>query len=187
MNDRALVLRRAQRRRPDRGAARPATPPRPLASLSPGVIDTLVQQYREHPGWTAQLHVDNLRAALAGTGLSVPSYPTVRRYLKAQGMFRQAAPKRTSAGAVLARDRLEHREVRSFELDHVSALWHLDFHHGARRVLTRAGTWRSPSCWASWTTARAWSATCSGTWTERAQSLVHGLSQAFMKRGCRVR
>ena len=76
--------------------------PRPrgrFASLSPGVIDTLVQQYREHPGWTAQLHVDNLRAALAGTGLSVPSYPTVRRYLKAQGMFRQAAPKRTSAGA----------------------------------------------------------------------------------------
>ena len=30
VDDRALVLRRAQRRRPDRGAARPATPPRPL-------------------------------------------------------------------------------------------------------------------------------------------------------------
>ena len=29
--------------------------PRPrgrFASLTPGVIDTLVQQYREHPGWT---------------------------------------------------------------------------------------------------------------------------------------
>ena len=33
---------------------------------------------------------------------------------------------------------------------------------------------RSPSCWASWTTARAWSATCSGTWTRarRAWSMV---------------
>ena len=160
--------------------------PRPrgrFASLSPGVIDTLVQQYREHPGWTAQLHVDNLRAALAGTGLSVPSYPTVRRYLKAQGMFRQAAPKRTSAGAVLARDRLEHREVRSFELDHVSALWHLDFHHGARRVLTRAGTWEKPFLLGILDDRSR--LVCHLQWylDESAQSLVHGLSQAFMKRG----
>ena len=61
----------------------------------------------------------------------------VRRYLKAQGMFRQARPKRVTAGALAARDRLERLEVRSFEVDHVNALWHLDFHHGARKVLTR--------------------------------------------------
>lgn len=30
-------------------------------SLSPLAITTLTQQYREHPGWTAQLHFDNLR------------------------------------------------------------------------------------------------------------------------------
>jgi len=39
-------------------------------------------------------------------------------------------------GAIAARDRLEQREVRSFEMEHVGALWHLDFHHGSRRVLT---------------------------------------------------
>ena len=58
-------------------------------SLSPQVIETLVAQYREHPGWTMQLHVDNLRAALAGSATPVPSYPTIRRYLLSQGLFRQ--------------------------------------------------------------------------------------------------
>jgi len=33
-------------------------------SLTPLVIDTLTLQYREHPGWTMQLHFDNLCAAL---------------------------------------------------------------------------------------------------------------------------
>jgi putative transposase len=154
-----------------------------FASLTPCVIDTLVLQYREHPGWTAQLHVDNLRVALADSGETVPSYPTVRRYLKAQGMFRQARPQRTSEGAVRARDRLVQREVRSFELDHVSALWHLDFHHGARRVLTRAGTWEKPFLLGILDDRSR--LVCHLQWylDETAQSLVHGLSQAFMKRG----
>ncbi len=113
-------------------------------SLMPPVIDTLTLQYREHPGWTMQLHYDNLRAALKGSDTTVASYPTIRRYLKAQGMFRQAQPKRATAGALAARDRLERLEVRSFEVDHVCALWHLDFHHGSRKVLTRQGAWVTP-------------------------------------------
>jgi hypothetical protein len=40
-------------------------------------------------------------------------------------MFRQTRPKRATDGALLARDRLEHLEVRSFEVDHVSALWRM--------------------------------------------------------------
>jgi hypothetical protein len=35
-------------------------------SLTPLLIETLTTQYREHPGWTAQLHYDNLQAALQG-------------------------------------------------------------------------------------------------------------------------
>lgn len=160
--------------------------PRPrgrFASLAPGLIDTLVRQYREHPGWSAQLHFDNLRAALAGTALTLPSYPTVRRYLKAQGMFRQARPRRGSDGALAARDRLEQLEVRSFELEHVSALWHLDFHHGSRRVLTRAGTWDKPFLLCILDDRSR--LVCHLQWylDETAQSLLHGLSQAFMKRG----
>src|SRR5260370_7490185 len=59
-------------------------------------------------------------------------------------MFGQGRPRGASAGALAAGDRLERLEVRSFELDHVSALWHLDFHHGSRKVLTRQGAWATP-------------------------------------------
>ena len=35
-------------------------------------------------------------------------------------------------------------EVRSYEVEHLAALWHLDFHHASRKVITRAGTWVKP-------------------------------------------
>ena len=152
-------------------------------SLSPQAIGLLAAQYREHPGWTMQLHFDNLRVALADSDSPLASYPTVRRYLKAQGMFRQARPKCVTAGAVLARDRLEQLEVRSFEADHVSALWHLDFHHGSRKVLNRAGAWVKPMLLGVIDDRSR--LVCHLQWylDETAQSLIHGLSQAFMKRG----
>lgn len=152
-------------------------------SMTPAVIETLALQYQEHPGWTVQLHVDNLRAALKNSGTLIPSYPTIRRYLKAQGMFRQARPKRASAGALAARDRLEQLEVRSFEVDHVAALWHLDFHHGSRKVLTRQGAWVTPMLLGVIDDRSR--VVCHLQWylDETAQSLIHGLCQAFMKRG----
>ena len=151
-------------------------------SLTPAAIDELTTQYRKHPSWTAQLHFDNLRVALS-SGSPLPSYPTVRRFLKAQGMFRQVRPKRATDGAVLARDRLEQLEVRSFEVDHVSALWHLDFHHAARKVLTRTGAWVKPMLLGVIDDRSR--LVCHLQWylNETAESLVHGLSQAFMKRG----
>lgn len=152
-------------------------------SLSPLVIDTLTQQYREHPGWTAQLHFDNLCAAFKGGDTTVASYPTVRRYLKAQGMFRQARMQRATAGALAARDRLERLEVRSFEVDHVNALWHLDFHHGSRKVLTRQGHWVTPMVMCVIDDRSR--LVCHLQWylDETAQSLIHCLCQALMKRG----
>ena len=60
-------------------------------SLAPRTIEILTAQYREHPGWTMQLHFDNLRVALKGSDTPLPSYPTIRRYLKAKGMFRQSS------------------------------------------------------------------------------------------------
>ena len=150
-------------------------------SMTPAVIEALIAQYRAHSGWSVQLHVDNLRITLAGTVL--PSYPTIRRYLKAQGMVRQARPKRATDGAIAARDRLEQLEVRSFEVDHVGALWHLDFHHASRAVLTRAGVWIKPLLFGVIDDRSR--LVCHLQWylDETAESLVHGLSQAFMKRG----
>ena len=152
-------------------------------SLSAVAIATLTAQYREHSGWTAQLHLDNLRVALKAMGDPVASYSTVRRFLAAQGMHRQARPKRATEGAVLARDRLEQLEVRSFEVEHVNALWHLDFHHASRKVLTRAGTWVKPMLLGVIDDRSR--LVCHLQWflDETAQSLVHGLRQAFMKRG----
>lgn len=159
-------------------------------SLSPEIIEVLHAQYREHPGWTMQLQADNLRAALNisrkvdGAGeLHCPSYPTVRRYLVAHGMHRQARLARISAGALAARDRLERLEVRSFEVDHVNALWHLDFHHGSRRVLTPAGAWMKPYLLGVIDDRSR--LVCHLQWylEETTHSLIHGLSQACMKRG----
>ena len=152
-------------------------------SMMPLIIDTLTLQYREHPGWTMQLHFDNLHAALKGTETTIPSYPTIRRYLKAQGMFRQAQPKCATAGALAARDRLERLEVRSFEVDHVCALWHLDFHHGSRKVLTRHGIWVTPMLLGVIDDRSR--LVCHLQWylDETAESLIHALCQAFMKRG----
>lgn len=152
-------------------------------SMTPTVIDTLTLQYRQYPGWTVQLHADNLRAALKDSAAVVPSYPTIRRYLKARGMFRQAQPKRATAGALAARDRLERLEVRSFEVDHVCALWHLDFHHGSRKVLTRGGDWVTPMLLGVIDDRSR--LVCHLQWylDETAESLIHSLCQAFMKRG----
>ncbi|MDO8700295.1 MAG: DDE-type integrase/transposase/recombinase [Deltaproteobacteria bacterium] len=152
-------------------------------SLSAVAIETLRAQYCEHPGWTVQLHVDNLRVALAGADSPLPSYPTIRRYLKAQAMFRQARPRRATDGALAARDRLARLEVRSFEVEHVGALWHLDFHHGKRAVLTHEGLWMKPLLFGCIDDRSR--LVCHLQWVldEGVQSLVHGLSQAFMKRG----
>ncbi|MDZ7753534.1 MAG: DDE-type integrase/transposase/recombinase [Gammaproteobacteria bacterium] len=150
-------------------------------SLSAEAVQALTTQYREHPGWTAQLHHDNLRVTLADA--KSPSYPSVRRYLKAQGLVRQRTPKRATDGAMAARDWLEQREVRSYEVAHVLQLMHLDFHHGSRKVLTRRGEYVKPLlvgfiddrsrflCHAQWYT------------NERTEELVHGLCQALQKVG----
>ncbi len=73
--------------------------------------------------------------------------------------------------------------MRSFEVEHVAALWHLDFHHASRRVLTRAGAWVKPILLGVIDDRSR--LVCHLQWylDETAHSLVHGLSQAFMKRG----
>lgn len=135
----------AARRKPDPVAALRNRVRRDIGrfpSLTAALIETLRAQYREHPGWSVRLHLDNLNATLAGAGSPRPSYPTIRRYLLANAMVRQARPRHASQGALLAADRLARLEVRSFEVEHVGALWHLDFHHAKRPVLTRAGVCR---------------------------------------------
>ena len=156
-----------------------------LRSLSQTAIQILTAQHREHPNWSVQLHADNLRAALAEhePGKPAPSYPSVRRYLKSQGLFRRPRPKRHTKGALAAVERLENWEVRSYEAEHVHALWHADFHDGSRKVLLPDGQWITPVLFGAIDDRSR--LVCHLQWytNERTETLVHGISQALQRRG----
>jgi len=171
--DPVAALRR--RRRNDAGRTRV------LPALLKQALDT---QYRDHPGWTMQLHYDNLiaQAQEEPTLGPVPGYDAMRRYFKARGHHRKRRPKRNTAGARLAEQRLEKLEVRSYEVDYVHALWHTDFHHGSQRVLTPSGRWETPLLLGVIDDHSR--LVCHLQWylDETAQTLVHGLCQALQKR-----
>jgi putative transposase len=116
-------------------------------AVSPALAERLNLQFRQHPSWSYQLHADNLAAAAEKEPAlgSCPSYTCVARFMKGHGLIKR--PRRGPAhspGALWAEHRFENREVRSFEAEYVHGLWHLDFHHGALRVLLENGQWAYP-------------------------------------------
>jgi len=156
------------------------------SAMSDGLRQTLLAQYAAHKAWSAQLHHDNLAALIEKRPElgPMPSYSTVRRFLRAHGLDKhRPLTSRQTAGALAAQVRLATREVRSFEVEHVGGLWHFDYHHCSRKVLTPRGEWQTPillgilddrsriACHLQWYLA------------ETAENLIHGLMQAFMKRG----
>ena len=96
--------------------------------LSTALTEALTAQYRRHPSWSVQLHVDNLATVVRETPTlgSMPSYATVRRYLRAHGLSRlPRRRRRATAGSEAAERRLAEREVRSYELAYLAvALLH---------------------------------------------------------------
>lgn len=153
--------------------------------LSIGLKQALRQQYREHPRWSYQLHADNLACLVKKTPelAPMPSYNTLRRYMRANDLTRQRGLKnRHTPGALLAASRLENTEVRSFEMDHVHALWHLDFHHGSCKILGREGAWHKPLLLAIMDDRSRM--ICHAQWylDETTETLVHGFMQALQKR-----
>ena len=171
--DPVAVLRR--QRRSDAGRAR---------RLTACQIQAIESQYLLHKSWTVQLHVDNLLALAEEdkTLQFIPSYGTIRRYMKAQGHHRKRLPKRDTPGARLAEQRLQKMEVRSYEADYVHSLWHADFHHGSRQILLPSGRWVTPLLLGFIDDHSR--LVCHLQWylDETAETLVHGLSQALQKR-----
>jgi len=162
-------------RRHDAGRAR---------RLPAALVAEIEKQYQRHRHWSVQLHYDNL-VALSDSEPALqpmPSYSTLRRHLKARGLYRQRRRSAQRPGEQRAAERLERREVRSFEAEYVNALWHADFHHGSVPIVTADGRWQKPillgilddrsrlACHVQWYLE------------ETAEMLVHGLSQAFQKR-----
>ncbi len=151
------------------------------------LAQALRRQYEEHPNWSYKLHLDNLAVRIEGDPDlgTPPSYPTLRRFMAAQGLLRQRRRRgrQEREGEIRAREHLASREVRSFESEYVSGLWHLDFHHGSLKVLRPQGEWVTPILLAILDDRSR--LVCHAQWylDETAESLVHGLVQAFLKRG----
>ena len=62
--------------------------------LSLRLREALLTQYREHRGWSVQLHYDNLAIQVSEdpTLGPLPSYATLRRYYHAQGLRKTYIP-----------------------------------------------------------------------------------------------
>lgn len=146
------------------------------------VSSILHHQYLLYPGWSYKLHADNLAASLEQKKPgSAPSYSSVRRMMIAKGWLRRSRPE--SEGQQRALDRLESREVRSYEAGYVHQLWHLDFHQCRRRVADSKGAWHTPKALCVLDDRSR--LCCHLQWYlgETAEDLIHGLTQAFCKRG----
>ena len=153
--------------------------PRPLA-------ERLILQYRDHPALELPTPLRQSRrlgegGARAGAAPFLFHDQTLHAGpwpgKETEGSF-SSTPWRDSR-----QQRRQTREIRSYEAKHVGALWHLDFHHGSLKVLTPGGKWLRPialgilddhsrlCCHVQW------------YFSETAEDLVHGLSQAIQKRG----
>jgi transposase InsO family protein len=145
----------------------------------------LKKQYSEHRYWSYKLHSDNITSALKQAKQEdAPSYPTVRRYLQSIGCFKEKYNRnKNRVGYQKSLYKKDHFEIRGYENEFVSGLWHLDFHHCSREVITSTGELKRPLvlgiiddhsrllCHIQW------------YWSESAENLVHGFTQALQKRG----
>lgn len=161
-----------------KNASRPAEALQPKLRSDRGENRVMLKSHKDwigsfrmaHPSWSVQLLFDNLVATdLEG----IPSYSTVLRYMRASGLL---------VGSPSVR-RASRREVRSFEVSYVGELWHMDFHKGSRKVLSKKGEYVTPLCVAFIDDKSRLA--CHAQWylNETTEVLVHAFIQAVMKRG----
>lgn len=148
-------------------------------SVSVELAEAITRQYREHPRWSYQLHYDNV-VALGREDPRLepmPGYATVCRFMKDHGLVRARKRRRKDDEAFVP------RETRSYEVEHVHGLWHLDFHEGSRSIATAAGERHKPQLLGILDDRSR--LCCHLQWYlhEDTRSLVHGLAQAIQKRG----
>lgn len=92
--------------------------------MSARLLSELHEQYLQHPGWSYQLHADNLAALVeedSTVGRAV-SYSTVRRCMKANDWRKRRHRRDPTPGMIRAERRLQKLEVRSYEVPYVHAL-----------------------------------------------------------------
>ncbi len=150
------------------------------SSIGAELAQAIELSYRQHPRWSYQLHYDNLRVLVerdASLG-ELPSYTTVSRFMKSRGLVKQKRRRRRgSEPEPVARER------RLYEVSHVNAMWHFDFHECSRAVVTKEAKWLKP--WLLGILDDRSRLACHVQWyfVENAENLVHGFSQGIQKRG----
>ncbi len=162
-----------------------ATSSRKLTSELKTILHTL---RRDHPSWSYKLCIDNLGASITESeAKALPSYSTIYRYMKTQGLLKQRRKrKRFLTGhpeneTAPSKEWVD-REVRSYEVEYVHGLWHLDFHHSSRKILGKDGNWHKPLILSIMDDHSR--LICHAQWylSETTESLVHGFRQALQKR-----
>jgi len=154
--------------------------------IDDAVATVLVAQHVRYPFWSYRLHADNLTAALRRLDppVKTPSYPTVRRFLKARGLRKTKKPRDADREtATLERAEAAKLEVRSFEVEYVNALWRLDYHKSPLKVLGHDMRWYTPIAMGIFDDCSR--LCCHAQWFlfETAENLVHAYIQAVQKRG----
>jgi len=153
-------------------------------SMSAALAAALTQQHREHPRWSYKLHRDNLNVLVKEDPSIGPmvGYATVCRFLKDHGLARQRGRLRRRGKG--SESEVVPRETRSYEVAHVNALWHYDFHDGRRKVVTASGELKTPHLFGILDDCSR--VCCHAQWyedEENSEDLVHGFSQGVQKRG----
>ena len=125
----------------------------------------------KYPFWSIQLMYDNF--ILIPCEIKFPSYSTVLRYFHQLGFYSNKTNGRKNKG----------REVRSFEVEYVGQMWHMDFHKSRRMIVDENGEFKTPICMAIIDDKSR--LVCHAQWfvNETAEVLVHGFIQAILKRG----
>jgi putative transposase len=162
--------------RSDRGISR---------AINEGIRQELIRQYNNHRTWSYQLHFDNLVAILKARPEigQLPSYTSIKRFFHSEGLIKRKRMRNSNRPGFKSAEKIKDRlEIRSFENAFVNGLWHLDFHHCSRTVLTRPGEWKVPIALAILDDHSR--LICHMQWylSESTEDLVHGFIQAIQKR-----
>lgn len=150
-------------------------------SISEAVAEVIRTLRRQHPRWSYKLVHDNLAAVTRQRPelAPIPGYATVCRFMKHHGLGKRRRARRHEQAPDFVP-----RERRSFEVSHVGGLWHCDFHQAKRKVLCASGE-REQATLLGVLDDRS-RLCCHVQWylgDENTESFVHGLCQAFSKRG----
>ena len=156
-----------------------------MPSVEEATKDLIIRQYKDHPSWSYQLHADNLIALLEIKKLVChsPSYSTVKRFMKRNGLFRKKRSRNhRKPAAIEAFERSQKREVRLFEAPYPQSLWHLDFHHGSLQIIGEDGHRHTPLCLCIVDDHSRLACHIQWYLHEDTDCLVHGFTQALQKR-----